>query len=98
MNVFPYYLLRITVQMSVQKCVKECLDHFIVLTRLLSNLIVQVFKRVGHSGSDTGPSQHAQPLLHLDCPINSRTSRLAYSVSSPSVLGQRHLDLVATTR
>jgi len=40
MNVFPYYLLGITVQMSVQKCVKECLDPFFVLTRL-SNLIVQ---------------------------------------------------------
>ena len=52
MNVFPYYLLRIKVQTSVQKCVKECPDHFFVLTRLL-------FKRVGHSGSDTGPSQHA---------------------------------------
>ena len=49
MNVFPYYLLRITVQTSVQKTVKECLDlgldHFFVLTRL-SNLIVQARRAI----------------------------------------------------
>ena len=93
MNVFPYYLLRITVQTSVQKSVKECLNHFFVLTRL-SNLIVQARRafRVRYRPVSTRPATTASRLSHQLTDISP------YSVSSPSVLGQRHLDLVATTR
>ena len=83
-----------------------CVDSTLRKRGLLL-LAVQCFHKPRPTGTVNLSTVIFSPaqLLHLGFPIkgdlkrfNSRTSRLAYSISSPSVLGQRYLDLVATTR